>query len=161
MPKNISRDPRILKIQRLIRAVEGEHGISISTVLELAKGIRVPVAAFASGLSSFEVIVKYLHEEKELGMSVIAKLTGRSRQAVWITYRRAVKKFPKKLDVTPSSYDFSLEILGTANRPVLASIVAYLKDVHALSYAEIGRMLLRDQRTIWTVYNAKRVKRKN
>lgn len=31
-------------------------------------------------------------------------------------------------------------------------IVRYLKDTKKLSYAEIGRLLNRDDRNIWTVY---------
>lgn len=42
---------------------------------------------------------------------------------------------------------------------VLEALVEYLKEKEKLSYAEIGRMLHRDQRNIWTVYSRVRKKR--
>ena len=35
----------------------------------------------------------------------------------------------------------------------LESVVVYLKDSLGYNYAQIGRFLNRDQRTIWTTYN--------
>jgi len=34
----------------------------------------------------------------------------------------------------------------------LEAIVIYLKDSHGMTYAQIARLLNRDQRTIWTTY---------
>lgn len=34
----------------------------------------------------------------------------------------------------------------------LESIVVYLKDTHGLTYAQIAKLLNRDDRTIWTTY---------
>lgn len=35
----------------------------------------------------------------------------------------------------------------------LESVVVYLKDSHGLTYAQIAKLLNRDDRTIWTTYN--------
>lgn len=43
---------------------------------------------------------------------------------------------------------------------VLEALVEYLKDVEKLSYHEIAVMLNRNDRTIWTVYNRAKKKRK-
>jgi hypothetical protein len=54
--------------------------------------------------------------------------------------------------------DIPLRILQDRTVAVLESIVEYLKDEKGLRYSEIGKLLNRDQRTIWTVYS--RVKKK-
>lgn len=43
---------------------------------------------------------------------------------------------------------------------VLEVLVEYLKDVKGLSFHEIAVLLNRDDRTIWTVYNRVKKKRK-
>jgi len=50
-------------------------------------------------------------------------------------------------------------ILKNRNFSVLESLVKYLKEKEHLNFAEIGRLLERDQRNIWTIYS--RVKEKN
>jgi len=43
---------------------------------------------------------------------------------------------------------------------VLEKIVEYLKENKELSYRQIAKLLNRDERTIWTVYNRVQKKRK-
>lgn len=43
---------------------------------------------------------------------------------------------------------------------VLEALVEYLRDVKGLSYHEIAVLINRDDRTIWTVYNRVKLKRK-
>lgn len=49
-------------------------------------------------------------------------------------------------------------ILKDRSIAVLETIVEYLKENRGLNYHEIGLLLERDERTVWTAYN--RVKRK-
>jgi predicted transcriptional regulator len=51
-----------------------------------------------------------------------------------------------------------LKVLQDRDVAILESIVEYLKEEKKLKYSEIAKLLNRDQRTIWTVYN--RVKKK-
>lgn len=41
----------------------------------------------------------------------------------------------------------------------LEAVVEYLKDKEGFSYSEIGKILNRDERNIWTVYNRAKKKR--
>jgi hypothetical protein len=43
-------------------------------------------------------------------------------------------------------------IFKNRNLTILESIVVYLKD-KGMKYVEIGELLNRDQRNIWTIYN--------
>jgi hypothetical protein len=46
-----------------------------------------------------------------------------------------------------------VHILQNRKLGVLESVVVYLKEEIGLKYSEIARMLNRDDRTIWNVYN--------
>jgi len=52
-------------------------------------------------------------------------------------------------------------IFKDRNLAVLESLVEYLKDVRGFNFHEIGRLLNRDERNIWTVYSRSKKKRKN
>lgn len=43
---------------------------------------------------------------------------------------------------------------------VLETLVEYLKERRGMSYHEIGALLNRDERTVWTAYNRVKQKRK-
>ncbi len=44
-------------------------------------------------------------------------------------------------------------IFRDRNLAALESVVIYLKDSQGLTYAQIARLLNRDQRTVWTTYS--------
>ncbi len=63
-------------------------------------------------------------------------------------------------DPSPVDYlDIPSYILKDRTLKVLESIVEYLKDQRGLTYREIGTLLNRNERTIWTVYQRARRKR--
>ncbi|MBR9699941.1 hypothetical protein GOV09_05780 [Candidatus Woesearchaeota archaeon] len=153
MPRNLRKDKRFLQIRELLEQLEKDYGISKKEILEISEDILIPVSLYSSGLSSLEIIVKYLKEGKQFSLSTIAKLTGRSKQGVWQSLSHARKKHPKAFVSDASPYDFPVSIISDKKHSVLESIVVHLKEAHSLSYAQIARLLNRDQRTVWTVYN--------
>ena len=60
------------------------------------------------------------------------------------------------------SMNIPIEVLQNRKYGVLESVVVYLKEEIGLKYSEIARLLNRDDRTIWNVYNnaKKKTKRK-
>lgn len=158
MHRNVSKDKRFLEIKRLLGELERDYKISGEEILDISEEIIVPVGLFNSGLSSFEVIVKYLIEEKGKSLSIIAKLTNRSKQGVWQAYSHAKKKYHKKIITESSIYDFPLSIISDKQFSVLESIVKFLREEHNLQYSKIASVISRDQRTIWTVYERARGK---
>jgi len=64
----------------------------------------------------------------------------------------------KKPDL-PSNVPIS--VLQDTSVSVLEAIVEYLKEAKGLRYREIGKLLNRDERNIWTVYKRAKVKRNN
>lgn len=109
-------------------------------------------------LSSLEAIVKYLRENRSLGYKDIAILLNRNFKTLAVTYKVARSKKAEKF---PETIEDDLHRIGysafTARLSVLEAICVYLRSL-GRSYAEISRLINREQRTIWTVCN--RAKRK-
>mgnify|MGYP001569975450 FL=1 len=124
--------------------------------------VKVPISIFNNDyLSSLENIVKYLRENLLLSFKQIAGLANRNEIALAVTYRNARKKLEAKFVVTEiSPYSIPVSILQDRNLSVLENIVCYLKDTFGLTYHKIAVLLNRDDRTIWTVYNRAKKKRK-
>jgi len=119
--------------------------------------IKIPVSAFdAKKLSSFEIIVRYLKDYKALKNSKISELLVRSPQSVWNTYKKSRKKFSGKIETKSSEYDIPVSVFQKKGYTILESIVVFLKDEHDLRFSDIAKLINRDQRTIWTVYNRKK-----
>ena len=137
----------------------------INELLELPAGgeeAKVPISVFNNEyLSSLENIVKYLRENLLLSFKQIGSLTGRNEIALAVTYRNAKKKMEAKFVVKEiSPYSIPVSILQDRKLSVLENIAAYLKDTFALNYHSIAVLLNRDDRTIWTVYQRAKKKKK-
>lgn len=114
----------------------------------------IPVSVFDNNyLSSLEAVVKYLHENKELRLTDIAKLVKRDQRAVGVTYRFARKKMKVILRAPVSKYSLPVSAIAGRKLSVLESIVYHLRKTYSLSYHEIALIMRRDDRTVWTVYN--------
>lgn len=124
--------------------------------------VKVPISIFNNDyLSSLENIVKYLRENLLLTFRQIAELSNRNEIALAVTYRNARKKLEAKFVVAEiSPYSIPVSILKDRNLSVLENIAAYLKDNFGLTYHAIAVLLNRDDRTIWTVYQRAKKKRK-
>jgi len=153
MQLDLGKDKRFLQFKKLLEDLEKDYGLDKKEIIQIAEGYSIPISIFDKKISSFEAIVKYLLEEKQIRQKNIAEITGRSKQSIYQAYNSAKKKHPEKFSVDESRYDFPVSIIKQSS--VLASIVKYLREEHSLSYKEIGRLLHRDQRTVWTVYNRK------
>jgi len=72
-----------------------------------------------------------------------------------------VKKREKRDVIVDSSSELSIpsSVFQNRNLSVLEAMVVYLKEDKSLKYSEIAKLLNRDDRTIWTVYNRAKKKR--
>ena len=123
--------------------------------------VKVPLSVFKNDqLSSLETIVKYLRENLLLSFKQIASLTNRNEIALAVTYRNARKKLEAKFAEEISPYFIPVSILKDRNLSVLENIVSYLKDTFGLAYHKVAVLLNRDDRTIWTVYQRAKKKKK-
>ena len=117
------------------------------------KEVLIPASVFSKNLSSLETIVKYLKENLELKNKEIAKITKRSVKTIYQAYSSANEKTRKKFEIKEAKYYIPVSALTNRKLGVLESVVKFLKENYELNYSEIGRLLGRDPRTIWTAYS--------
>ncbi len=151
-------------IENLFLKLKEKHNIDKNKILELLdkrektkQKKSIPLSIFSDKLSALESMVKYLRDEHKLKFTEIAKLLYRNPIPISITYKKATQKYPEKLD-TNSQQFLPLEIFSDKRLSVLETIVKHLKDVLELSLTDIAKLLNRDPRTIWTVYDRSRRK---
>jgi hypothetical protein len=138
-----------------------KHNVSFEEVLELLNGIReketpaiIPSCIFKEReLGILESVTKYLKEEFKLSYHQIAELIGRDDRVVWVTYHNAIAKKKERFGVKEPNAWLPVSIFTDKNLGPLQSITVHLKDKVKLSYNEISKLLDRDNRTIWAVYN--------
>ena len=123
-------------------------------VKEFAEVVELPVSIFDNKeLSALETICKYMKEELKLRYSEIGNLLNRDQRTIWVTYNKGVKKRVERLVVEESEYKIPVSVFKDRRLSVLEALVSYLKDNYNLRYVEIARLLNRDERNIWGVYN--------
>ncbi len=115
--------------------------------------ILIPVTIFNQELSGLEAICKYLRENLRLSNKDIAKSLNRSEKTVWQAYQASRKKYPLPYVLLPTPYTISVHALQRRHLSVLETIVTHLKTSFNLTYHAIAQLLVRDDRTIWTVYH--------
>ena len=149
-----------------------KFGLSSEQIIELVnkllkvpveEEIKVPISVFKNDyLGSLETIVKYLRENLLLSFKQIGALTNRNEIALAVSYRNAKKKLEDKFVVEEiSPYSIPVKILQDRELSVLENIVSYLKDTFGLTYHKIALLLNRNDRTIWTVYQRAKKKRRS
>ena len=139
------------------------HNEILSLIEEkpISKEIMIPVSVFeVKGLSALEAICKYLKEEMDLSYSKIALLLNRDSRTIWTTYKNSVIKKKEKLSVKESRFRIPVSALANRKFSILESVACYLRDESKLRYSEIGFLLNRDERNIWTACN-RAMKKKN
>ena len=105
-----------------------------------------------------------MKEEKNLSYHQIASLLNRDDRTIWTAYSRVQKK---RRTTGAASYSKAPKlkipsiIFRDRSVAVLEATVEFLKDEKKLSYHEIAVALNRDDRTIWTVYNRAKKKRRD
>lgn len=131
---------------------------------EEIRGIKtrdlIPANIFNKRLSPLETVAKFLKENLALSFKDAAVLLNRNQKTVWQAYKNGSKKFTAKFQEDYSKYNVPISSLKDRRYSILESVVSYLKENYALNYHQIAVMLNRDQRTIWTVYNRLKNKRK-
>ena len=118
----------------------------------------IPFSIFNSKkLSTLEIVVKYLKENKSLSYHQIALILKRNDRTIWTTYQKASKKYKEKFSKL-EGIEIPVEIFSNRKLSPLESLVHYLKDSLQISLSSIASQLSLSNSTIWTVYS--RIKKK-
>lgn len=118
----------------------------------------IPLSIFSEKLSSFEAVVKYLIENRNMKVKEIAKELNRKPPTIYTTYQHARKKHSAHFSTLAPLPSFPLSLLKDREKPVLEAIVVYLKEEQQMSFIDISRHLCRSHSTIWITYRRSRKK---
>jgi len=156
--EHIEKDDSFALLERTLARVQDKFNLTPEEILNLLDKkkkhtITIPLSIFQNDeLSSLEMISKYLKEELNLRFCEIAFLLNRDDRTIWDAYNSSQEKMKERLTVEPSRYSVPLTVFHNRTLAVLEAITQYLKDECDLRYCQIARLLNRDDRTIWTVY---------
>lgn len=156
-------DKELRKLENQISDFARKNNLSFSEVIAMIDSKdKLPISVFSEKLSPLESVVKYLREEMNLTFKEISEMLGKETAACWTAYKNASKKDKKKFSFVPSRYDIPLKKLYSEKLSVLEIVSVHLKDDSGLGFREIGKIIGRDERTIWTTYHraCKKVKSK-
>ncbi len=112
---------------------------------------EAPLAIFSQKLSPAESLCKYLKENLNMKFSEISKLINRDERTIWINYNNSLKKQKTKFKIKKQNL-IPITILSNRKLSILESLIRYLKQNNLRNY-EIAKLLDKNQRNIWTIYN--------
>ena len=128
-------------------------------IIKAREGISIPVTIYSKKLGALESLVKYMKENLGMNYREIAKELGRNERTIWTAYKKATEKQKEKIEAKKTEINLPTSIFENSDLTILESIVVYLKE-NGMKYSEIGELLNRDQRNIWTVYSRTKKKKK-
>lgn len=127
-----------------------------------SKALLLPnTVFFDTKLAILEAVVEYLKDKKGLNYHEIGSLLNRDERNIWTIYSRVRKKREtvKRISAPKPTLNVPISVLTDRSVSGFEAIVEYLKDKKELSFHEIGILLNRDERNVWTVYHRSKVKR--
>ncbi|MBN2422086.1 hypothetical protein JXB41_02575 [Candidatus Woesearchaeota archaeon] len=154
--KNQLENEKVLDALKVINSYfEDKYKLSAAQVLEIVKEEKkfIPVSAFEnSGLSSLEIIVRYMKNFLKLSYHEIAEALNRDDRTIWCTYSNSLRKRKNPLSIKPSEINIPVATVAERKYSVLESIVIFLRNKKNLSFNEISLKLKKNYQTVWTTY---------
>ena len=149
-----SNDKEFQQFQKLYSKLKKKHNLSGNQIINSVekRDVVVPITIFNKHISGLEAICKYLRENLLLTNKQISVLLNRSEKTIWQAYESSKKKHSKKYPNSPTPFTISLLDFQPRKLSVLETIVKHLKESFGLTYHNIAKLIERDDRTIWTVY---------
>jgi len=156
--RDTSSESILLAIDNLLGHLTDRGDLSYTELIEFLHERRqekespsVPLSIFRNrSLGSLEALTKFLKEHHSLQYSEIAALLNRDDRTIWSTYDSAQKKHDEPNVVDEDSLWVPAAVFGDRRLGPLEALSIHLRDEHEHSFTEIGRLLNRDTRTIWT-----------
>ncbi|MCK5450105.1 DUF285 domain-containing protein [Candidatus Pacearchaeota archaeon] len=139
-------------LNAFVEEIRKKYRISRKAIrnIEGMKAVSIPIAIFSEKIGGLEAITKYMRENLRMSYSEIGLELKRDQRTIWSSYNRAIAKNDEFLEVSDDDTCVPITILENRNLTVLESLVSYLHE-NKMKYSEIGKMLNRDQRNIWTI----------
>ena len=150
------------ELLKFVEELKAKNQLSNKQIVDLFEGVTdklssntFPISLLSNRtLGVLETIVKYLKENSGYSNHEMGEILSRDDRTIWGSYKKAVKKSPNVFsDIKESPHDVPLSLLQNSKLGMLEVVVKYLKENRCLSNHEIGRILGRDDRTIWGTYD--------
>ncbi|MBR9690292.1 hypothetical protein GOV08_01270 [Candidatus Woesearchaeota archaeon] len=156
MPPLTKEEVSVLKnVNKILK----KHSLSYEELKNLLEEeLSFPISILNQKLTTLESLVKYLKEEKEFSFSKTAEILSRDQRNIWHIYDSAKKKLFQKFQVKDEKIWIPIRIISDGKLSAQEAVVWFLKEEIGFSFAKIAKLLERDQRTIWTVYQRARGK---
>jgi DNA-directed RNA polymerase specialized sigma24 family protein len=141
-------------VEFVLQELKEKYNMSAQELLDsLSIGDKnaIPVNIFSSDLGALEAMCKYLKENESLTYHEIAILLQRDDRTIWTAYKKASEKQKEPIKAEKAEVYIPMDIFANGELTILESVIIYLKD-NDYNYADIARLLERDQRNIWTTY---------
>jgi len=145
------------ELKRDIDSFVNKYQISLSDFMQLFGHNQIPVTIFRSKLSPLETIVTYLKVNQHRTLTEIARILNKQRPSVWLAHKNAKLRKPR-LPIYPTRYNIPIKTFNSDKLSILECVSVYLREHHKLTYRQIGHILKRDERTIWTACHRAEVK---
>jgi transcription initiation factor TFIIIB Brf1 subunit/transcription initiation factor TFIIB len=153
--KEIRSDSDFSKSKEVAQGLAEKYNVDLVKLFELLSEheVLIPLSIWNDRLSALETVARYLHENLGLSFKRIAELMNRSEKTVWQAYNFSLRKLDRRLVVVEPTYLVPLSVFADRKFSNLESVVLFAKEQYNLRFSELGSILHRDQRTVWTVYN--------
>ena len=142
-------------IRLLINQIKKKYKLNNNEIKELTiikQQIKIPINIFSKKLGALEAITKYMKENLNMRYKEISKLLNRNERTIWTAYNKSKQKQPNAIKIKQSKIQLSISIFQNKKLTMLEALAIYLKNQN-LNYKEIGELLDRDQRNIWTIHS--------
>ncbi len=142
-------------IKTIIEKLNSKYEINRKEFLEIIKareGLTIPITIFSKELGALESITKYMKENLKMNYHEIAKELGRDERTIWSSYKKATEKQKHPIKIKDTKLSLPISIFENKKLTILESVIIYLKE-KGMKYSEVGELLGRDQRNIWTIYS--------
>ena len=152
-------------INTFIEDISQKHSLSFDEVLNLLrkseeKEIQIPTFILREKwMGILEAATKYLKEEMSLTYHKIALILNRDDRVIWVTYNKAAKKKRERFSIGEPNQWVPVSVFSNTNLGPLEALSKYLVENSKLDFTSIGKLLNRDNKSIWACYN--RSKKKN
>ena len=144
-------------------AIDGfKEKYDLSSPAEVLAALQIesiPATIFNDKLSPLETVVKFLKENNNKKLAEIARILKKDVSSVWLAYKHSQQKHPKKITFAHTPYTIPISVLHSSSLSLLETITEHLRDKYGLSYHDLGKLLSRNERTVWTTY--RRAKQKH
>jgi hypothetical protein len=152
--QEIKDDTSFTRSKEVAGQLTERYNIDLVKLFELLseREILIPLTIFNDRLSALETISRYLHENLNMSFKRIAELMNRSEKTIWQAYNTSLRKYGKRIIAPHTPYLIPLSVFANRKFSNLESVVLFAKEQYNLRYSDLGILLHRDQRTVWTVY---------